>query len=194
VGHVAFSPDGKTLVSVGDEDRSVRVWEVALGKLLSRVAVGKDEMPHAAAFGADGTLFVVGEAPTCVAWDLKANRRLFTRNLNDAGNSVACSPDGKTLVVGLDSGKTVLLDAATGVENCTLTPQAEERAVAPRGPVIQLMFTPDGTKLAATTPTAWSGCGTWARSGSCERSAPRGTRKASPAARPSHRTAAPWAC
>ncbi len=143
VSHLAFSRDGKQLASVGEEDKSVRVWEIPSGKLLTRVAVRKEESPRAAAFGPDGTLFVLGSDPTCSAWDLKNGRRLFAKDLEDQGNTAAWAPDGKTLAVGLVSGKTVLLDAATGAEVARLEPTAPEE----QG-VTHLVFTPDGTKLA----------------------------------------------
>jgi WD40 repeat protein len=140
---VAFSPDGKLLVSVADEDKSVRVWDVTAGKLVTRVAVSKDSTPETAAFGRDGTLYLVGEAPACVAWDLKKGRRVFTKEVEDIGTAAVCSPDGKTLALGLDSGKTLLLDAATGAEKAALEP-----AAADEDAVTHLEFTPDGTKLA----------------------------------------------
>ena len=140
---VAFSPGGSSLVSVGEEDRSVRVWAVPSGKLLKRVTVSKDGTPHAAVFGGATTLFVVGDAPTCTAWDLNTDRRLFTRSFDEGGTAVARSPDGKTLAVGLAGGRTVLLDGATGAEKATLEP-----AKAEEGPVTELAFTPDGTKVA----------------------------------------------
>src|SRR5207302_793400 len=57
---VAFSPDGKRLVSGGD-DRTVRVWEASTGKELVRIDHGKYQA-RAVAFAPDGKTVASGAA------------------------------------------------------------------------------------------------------------------------------------
>src|SRR5438552_47966 len=53
VWSVPFSPDGKTLASAGD-DRTIKLWEVATGKELARIAAGHREDVHCVALSPDG--------------------------------------------------------------------------------------------------------------------------------------------
>ncbi len=188
VVNVAFSRDGKQLVSISDEDKAVRVWEVPSGKLLFRVPVQKDEAPLAAAFGPDGTLFVVGEAPAFSAWDLKKGRRLFAKERDDAGCAVIGSPDGKTLAVGLESGATVLLDSATGEEKAVL------EAPADAGMIVQLTFTPDGSRLAVGYDDGMVRLWDVGQKSACIRCRRKRARKAFSVGPASLRMAGCWSC
>jgi RNA polymerase sigma factor (sigma-70 family) len=113
---VAFSPDGKLLVS-GSEDRTVRLWEVATDKELRRLA----EQPRgvvAVEFAPDGqTLASVGQDGVVRLWDVGTGKELHRLRVDDGHlQTFAISPDGKVLATGEMSGWVRLWDPATGKE------------------------------------------------------------------------------
>src|SRR5262249_40992218 len=120
-GHVIslkFAPDGATLTSVG-LDGTVKVWDLATHRERSSQRLGLTDLVHVA-WSADGKLMA-----TCAGniargqeklgrqvqlWEMPAVRRKAAFPAHEMGaNSLAFSPDGKTLVTtgsvpGLGSG------------------------------------------------------------------------------------------
>lgn len=132
-----FSSDGKQLLSKGDDALSWgakprvkwRVWDVATGKLLKTLPgsayVNKSRPPYY-----PGLVTPDGKSRLQLAWDDLVCRDKVTKKtrwqinvapnipgpgLKDAAvNRVAFSPDGRTLAVGSNCGRIVLLDWRTG--------------------------------------------------------------------------------
>ncbi|HEV3295247.1 MAG TPA: hypothetical protein VG123_40225, partial [Streptosporangiaceae bacterium] len=136
VTQVVFSPDGKTLATVGGAG-GARLWDLAthaqIGTPLGRDVVG------AAAFSPNGkTLATVGGDGTARLWDLATHAQIGppfrTRVL-----TVAFSPDGKTLATVSFDGKARLWDVAIHNQIGPLFGIGEASAVA---------FSPDGKTLA----------------------------------------------
>jgi WD40 repeat protein len=97
---IAFSPDGRRLVSAG-EDRIVRVWDVGTGECRAELH-GHTDAVFAAAFHPDGTrLATAGRDRAVWLWDLAKGEEVA--RLAGQANfvwSLAFSPDGKTLASG----------------------------------------------------------------------------------------------
>jgi WD40 repeat protein/serine/threonine protein kinase len=100
VYHAEFSPDGRTLVSCG-QDGTVRFWEVATGRLLRTMAAHGTEV-NSAAFSPDGrTLATVSDDGTIKLWDVEtgAGRATIPAHQGDA-IAVRFTPDGRRLISG----------------------------------------------------------------------------------------------
>jgi WD40 repeat protein len=97
VSHVAFSSDGKQLVSTSF-DKTVRIWRVADGTEIKRLN-GHDGRIEAAAFTTDGQRVVscCGEDdPTVRLWDVASGRLLGVSDRIDQGFlSLAVLPDDR---------------------------------------------------------------------------------------------------
>ncbi|HEY1375412.1 MAG TPA: WD40 repeat domain-containing protein, partial [Gemmataceae bacterium] len=109
VGHqgpieaVAFTPDGKRLVTVG-QDKTGRVWEVATGKELKRLE-GHNSSVRCVAVLPDGRRAVTASADKTIRlWDLDTGKELKKFAGHTAGLwAVACDRDGRRLLTaGMD--------------------------------------------------------------------------------------------
>jgi RNA polymerase sigma factor (sigma-70 family) len=112
VRHVALSPNGKTLAGVGSES-AVYLWDVATGKLSSRIAAFA---PSALSFSADGgTLAVATWGHAVQLYDVSSGKELPRgEGLPQPAWFLGLTRDGKTLAAP-DGGSTITLwDTATG--------------------------------------------------------------------------------
>ena len=94
INSVAFSPDGKTVLT-GSTDRTARLWDIASGKLLATLEyiVGK---VRCLAFSPDGKTVLIGSnSKAARLWDI-ARGKVLTELRSQRGQvtSVAFSPDG----------------------------------------------------------------------------------------------------
>jgi len=98
ISSIAFTPDGKVLVSSGNQDQTVRLWDVDKQKELA--VLNNNSWVHTVAISPDGETIAaaVGSENLIRLWNTKTQKELGV--LNDpvtAAFSVAFSPDGKTL-------------------------------------------------------------------------------------------------
>ncbi|WP_254047341.1 nSTAND1 domain-containing NTPase [Streptomyces aureus] len=143
---VAFSPEGKTLATVGD-DRTMRLWDVDTGKV--RV-IGKEHTNevYSAAFSPDGRTLATGDADDTVRlWNTTTGE---SRAIRDEGAgqvvSVAFSPDGRTLATGGTDTEVRLRDANTGELRRSLAGHTDA--------VYSLAFSTDSSTLVSGSPDA----------------------------------------
>jgi RNA polymerase sigma factor (sigma-70 family) len=147
VGALAFSPDGKLLVSAGSHDKTVIFWEAATGKEVRRVTQGGVAQ---LAFAPGGkTLAAGGWDGTARLWDVAAGKELRVfkptpePGARESGivDTVALSPDGALLATAGHDGVISLWGAATGEER--------QRLRGHDSVVWSVAFSPDGKLLAS---------------------------------------------
>ncbi|KAG5727729.1 hypothetical protein E4T56_gene20735 [Termitomyces sp. T112] len=111
VKSVAFSPDGKSIVS-GSDDQSVRVWDASSGAQLQELN-GHTSWVTSVTFSPDGKSIVSGSYDQSVrVWDASSGAQLQELNGHTGSvTSVAFSPDGKSIVSGSDDRQDVKIAA-----------------------------------------------------------------------------------
>jgi WD40 repeat protein len=148
---LAFSPDGKTLVSRGSYE--TRLWDVAGGKAIHKF----DGYWHAVAFSGNGQLMAFAKNAWPEALGEKSGWRIQIRNaatgnfvsqitreeaiINRFIEAIAFSPDGRFLATAGDERPIQFWEVATGKE-CFALKRRQER-------IESIAFSPDGKILAS---------------------------------------------
>jgi WD40 repeat protein/predicted Ser/Thr protein kinase len=139
VSSVAFSPDGKRIVS-GGYDNTLKVWDAESGGEVMTLR-GHDNSGLSVAFSPDGKRIVSGsDDKTLKVWDAESGGEVMTlRGHQEGVQSVAFSPDGKRIVSGSNDNTLKVWDAESGSEVMTL------RGHQPW--VSSVAFSPDGKRI-----------------------------------------------
>jgi RNA polymerase sigma factor (sigma-70 family) len=144
---VAFSPDGKFLITASDYNRTIILWDAATGKELRRFIRDEYSTPMGVpVFSPDSkrlASLVWGQGGVRL-WDLATGKEVRSVKIGAplaSSRRLAFSPNGKVLAVPDDDKIIHLLDVAAGTELRHLTEHSEK--------IESLAFSPDGKTVAA---------------------------------------------
>ncbi len=146
VNSLAFSPDGKKLVS-GSADRTIRLWQINRLES-SQILSGHTGWVNTIAISPNGCILVSGSTDrTIKIWDLNTGESIATYRHHQAGiRSLAIGADNRT-IASLDfNGLLLIWDLDTGEIKATLTgsgcvifsPNSKTLATGGKGGKIQI--------------------------------------------------------
>ena len=136
VYHLTFSPDGRTLVSCGNEKKAI-FWDVATGNPIWTFLGNGDEIGRIT-FNPDGRRFINHDADGIHLWELASRQRISTFPENKTYNA-EFSPDGNTIATASGDNVLYIWDINTGIKNTIHTGHI--------GSYTNLAFSPDGKTL-----------------------------------------------
>jgi WD40 repeat protein len=138
VRSVAFSPDGKQIVSGGGDNR-VKLWDIKTEQVIHTFK-GHSDNVNSVAFSPDGKWIVSGSKDRLLkVWNTENGEEITSlKGHSDTVRSVAFSPDGKRIVSGSYDKTMRVWDVETGQQVRTLGNLAGVNSVA---------FSPDGKRI-----------------------------------------------
>jgi hypothetical protein len=143
VVEVAFTPDGKRVVSAG-KDATIRLWDATTGEQLSTLQ-GHEGRIDGLAVSPDGSSIAsAGSDAKVRLWDAKSGDIIHTISGHlSAINGLAFSPTGDRIASASVDKTVKVWDPKSGEEIFTLTGHT--------APVMGVAFSPDGKLLASTS-------------------------------------------
>jgi WD40 repeat protein len=146
VERVVFSPDGKTLASVNNNNNDLILWDLNSRKIIGNLLNDDSNSIKSITFSPNGNKLVYGTSDGNIKlWDVETKKpigNLLTHNSGYAVNSIIFSPDGKTIASGSEDSTVILWDVKT-------RKQLGKSLSDPSGPIYSLSYNPDGNILAS---------------------------------------------
>jgi WD40 repeat protein/serine/threonine protein kinase len=141
---IAFSGDGKRIVSGGD-DKTLRIWDAKSGDEMLILSGGHTDGVASVAFSGDGERIVSGSRDyTVKVWDAASGKQLLTCNGHlGPVYSAAFSDDGKRIVSGSADRTVKVWDATLGKEVLALKVHT--------GGVRKVVFNRKATRIASAS-------------------------------------------
>jgi WD40 repeat protein/serine/threonine protein kinase len=139
---IAFSPDGKKLVS-GAYDRTLILWNVSDGSIIRQME-GHEDVVLTVAYSPDGRYIASGDASGVILlWDAATGEKVREfRGHSDNVQEVAFSPDGEQLASASADGSVILWD----VESANVV----YRLIGHDSAVLAVAFSPDDKLIASS--------------------------------------------
>ena len=111
---VAFSPDGKKLASVYDNDRTLKSWDTTTGQELSSLKAD-NKLSYRIAFSPDGTTLAAAcDNGNVILWNIDTGQSVPIKAHNGVVSTIAFSSDGLKLATGGKDNAVKLWDVKTG--------------------------------------------------------------------------------
>jgi WD40 repeat protein len=136
---LAIAPDGVTVATRPAGETTAQLWRLTHDELVKGNSIKGPRFGYGLAFSPDGESLVIGGADQFVIHRLDDGGRKTVDLGDEDTRSLAVSPDGSTIAVGVWSGPVLLIDAATG------QPTGDDLRVGKR--VTDLAFRGDGDQL-----------------------------------------------
>ncbi|MBR4685041.1 MAG: PD40 domain-containing protein [Candidatus Methanomethylophilaceae archaeon] len=163
INSVAFSPDGKRIVSASD-DWTVKIWDSRTGSLLHSWE-GHQKVVESVSFSPDGRYVASASNDGAIMlWDVKTGERVRAFTGHTSGvTDVAFSPDGKRIVSGSYDESARVWDVNTGallftlkdgyeqIHSCSFSPDGKSIVTGESSGVVTFWDAHDGKRLRALT-------------------------------------------
>jgi WD40 repeat protein len=150
---IVFSPDGRSIISLLDNHREVRIWDIGTHKQ-TRVLSHSIPDAHLCRIAITGNGRLVAGAATCVdrkntgvvfIWDAVTGRELQVLHLkHHNGGEIAFSPDGRRIVSGKVYDDIEVFDVASAQRLTTLKPLHNNN-------IESVAWSPDGKTIATAS-------------------------------------------
>ena len=117
----ALSPDGSLVLTVGDVQRTAKLWNTETGQLV-RELKGQDGYIESATFAPDGNTIVTADDREAIIWETQTGNliRRLPGHVGDI-NALAFRSNGRILITTGNDGTARFWSMATGEEICQLS-------------------------------------------------------------------------